>query len=215
MRTDVAIIDYGIGNLFSVRRAFEHVGASVIVTADRAELMAAPRVVLPGVGAFADGMQGLKARGLDQVVLELAAAHRPLLGICLGMQMFASVSEEFGEHQGLGLIPGRVQSIPDTSSAGIKHKIPHIGWAGLTLPELCESWDGSILQGLSPGDDVYLVHSYSVHPDDPRHRLADCDYNGRVVSAAIRRDNITGVQFHPEKSGPVGLKIIRNFVDLE
>lgn len=212
MKADVAIIDYGVGNLFSVRRAFEHVGASVVVTADRTVLMAAPRVVLPGVGAFADGMQGLVARGLDQVVLELAAAHRPLLGICLGMQMFASLSEEFGEHQGLGLIPGRVRPIPDTGSTGLKHKIPHIGWADLTLPALCEGWDGTILQGLAPGDEVYLVHSYSVHPEDPHHRLADCDYNGRIVSAAIRRDNITGVQFHPEKSGPVGLKIIRNFV---
>lgn len=211
MSVDVAVIDYGIGNLFSVRRAFEHVGASVLVTNDPAQLLAAPRLVLPGVGAFADGMKGLQQHGLDQLVHEFVATGKPLLGICLGMQMLATTSEEFGSHSGLNLIPGRVLPIPATKASGEPHKIPHIGWSGLYLPPACSSWDSSILQGLRQGDEVYLVHSFSVHPDDNSHRLADCDYNGRTVSAAIRRNNVFGTQFHPEKSGPVGLRIIRNF----
>lgn len=211
MSIDVAVIDYGIGNLFSVRRAFEHVDANVLVTNDPALLLAAPRLVLPGVGAFEDGMKGLRRYGLDQVVHEFVATGKPLLGICLGMQMLATTSEEFGLHAGLNLIPGRVLPIPATTAAGHPHKIPHIGWSGLQLPAAGGGWEDSILRGLQQGDDVYLVHSFSVHPADERHRLAECDYNGRSLSAAIRRDNVQGTQFHPEKSGPAGLRIIRNF----
>lgn len=211
---DVAIIDYGIGNLFSVRRALEHCGANVVVSRDPQTLLSAPRIVLPGVGAFADGMQGLVERGLDQVVLEFAGAGKPLLGICLGMQMLASVSEEFGEHQGLGIIPGKVLPIPGTTIDGKPHKIPHIGWAELVLPEGRPGWEGSIMEGVKPGDAVYLVHSFSVHPDDRSHCLADCVYNGRVISAAVQKGKVYGTQFHPEKSGPVGLRIIQNFLAL-
>jgi imidazole glycerol-phosphate synthase subunit HisH len=169
---------------------------------------------LPGVGAFADGMSGLIERGLDQVLMEFADTCKPLLGICLGMQMLASISEEFGEHKGLGVIPGRVLPIPKTTTDGLPHKIPHIGWAQLFPPNDRTGWQGSILEGLNLADAVYLVHSFAVHPDDDSHRLADCDYNGRIISAAIRRGNVYGTQFHPEKSGLVGLKIIRNFMAL-
>lgn len=213
MNIDVAIVDYGIGNLFSVYRAFEHCGARILVSDDLQVLLSAPRLVLPGVGAFADGIRRLIDRGLDKVVHEFADSGKPLLGICLGMQMLASVSEEFGEHKGLGIIPGRVMAIPNTGVDGRPHKIPHIGWARLEQPEKAMDWSDSILTGLRSGDSVYLVHSFAVQPDDDAHRLADCNYNGRVISAAVRKGNVYGTQFHPEKSGLVGLSIIRNFLD--
>jgi len=215
MSADVAIVDYGIGNLFSVRRAFERCGASVVVSDDPQVLLAAPRLVLPGVGAFADGMRGLIERGLDKVVPEFTDSGKPFLGICLGMQMLASVSEEFGEHKGFGIIPGRVVPIPKTTIAGKRHKIPHIGWARLERPKCLAGWEGSILEGLSHDDAVYLVHSFAVQPDNGAHRLADCTYNGRVISAAIRKGNVYGTQFHPEKSGDVGLGILGNFLRAE
>jgi glutamine amidotransferase len=210
MSAGVVVIDYGIGNLFSVRRAFEHCGAEVEVSSDPTVLLAAPRLVLPGVGAFADGMRGLIERGLDKIVIEYAASGRPLLGICLGMQMLAGISEEFGEHKGLDVIPGRVASIPRRDPQGNPYKVPFVGWAELRSRGP-EDWRGSILEGLHPGDAIYLTHSYAVTPEDPAHRLAHCLYNGTTVSAAIRKGNVYGVQFHPEKSGPVGLKIIANF----
>jgi len=209
----VAIVDYGIGNLFSVHRAFEYCGANVIISNDPQLLLSAPRLVLPGVGAFSDGMRGLEERGLDKVVLEFARSGKPLLGICLGMQMLASVSEEFGEHKGLDIIPGRVMAIPRTTIDGVPHKIPHIGWSKLLQPAGLSGWQGSILEKLAPGDSVYLVHSFDVRPESESHRLADCDYNGRVISSAIRLKNVSGTQFHPEKSGQIGLKIISSFLN--
>lgn len=211
MSAGVVVIDYGIGNLFSVRRAFEQCGADVAVSDDPAVLAAAPRLVLPGVGAFADGMRGLIERGLDKVVIEYAASGRPLMGICLGMQMLASVSEEFGEHKGLGIIPGRVACIPRMDPEGKPYKVPHVGWAELETGNFAADWRGTILEGLEPGDAVYLTHSYAVTTDDPAHRLAYSRYNGKEVTSAIRKGNVYGVQFHPEKSAKVGLKIIANF----
>lgn len=212
MSVDVAIIDYGIGNLFSVRRSFEYCGARVVVSDNPEVLLSAPRLVLPGVGAFANGMRELTERRLNKVVLKFADSGKPLLGICLGMQMLASISEEFGEYKGLGIIPGRVISIPKTTIAGNPHKIPHIGWSGLLLPDGLSGWQGSILEGLVAGAAVYLVHSFAVQPDCDTYRLADCNYNGQVISAAIRKENVYGTQFHPEKSGLVGLNIIRSFL---
>jgi glutamine amidotransferase len=210
MSAAVSIIDYGIGNLFSVRRAFENCGATVEVSSDPELLASAPRLVLPGVGAFADGMKGLRDRGLDRLVVDYAASGRPLLGICLGMQMLASMSEEFGEHEGLGIIPGRVSSIPRRDASGNPYKVPHVGWSDLES-QSPGAWDGSILAGLENGDAIYLTHSFAVTPADPAHRLAFCKYNGADVTAAIRKGNTYGVQFHPEKSGKVGLRIIANF----
>ena len=213
MSVDVAIIDYGMGNLFSVRRAFEHCGASVIISDDPKVLLRTQRLVLPGVGAFADGMRGLIERKLDKTILAFVDSGRPLLGICLGMQMLASVSEEFGKHKGLNIIPGRVMPIPKTTIEEKPHKIPHIGWSSLLLPDsLSSRWERSILKGLTPGDAVYLIHSFAVYPDDDGHRLADCSYNGRTISSAIQKNNVYGTQFHPEKSGSVGLSIIHNFL---
>lgn len=211
-KAQVALIDYGIGNLFSVRRALETAGADVTVTSESETIESARFVVLPGVGAFSDGMQGLRERNLIDSICRYAATKRPLLGICLGMQMLASVSEEFGEHIGLGLIPGRVLAIPAEDVRGGKHKIPHIGWSALMYAG--SGWSATPLANTTQATPVYLVHSYHVVPDDAQHLLAMCDYGGHPITAAIRKENIFGFQFHPEKSGPQGLQMLRTFLGL-
>ena len=209
---DVAIINYGVGNLLSVRRGLEHCGASVAVTADPDEILSATRVVLPGVGAFADGMAELRRHGLDAVVREVAGKGIPILGICLGMQMLFEESEEFGNTTGLGLIPGCVVPVPSVGIDGLRQKIPHIGWNGLVLPEGRKDWKGTLLQYVVPGEATYFAHSFMVNPASADHRVADCLYGGQPVSAAVGRDNVFGCQFHPEKSGAIGLKVLRRFL---
>ena len=210
----VTVIDYGIGNLLSVARAFEYCGANVVLSDDPKQIASADYLVLPGVGAFADGMAGLRQRNLIEPTNEFSSKNRPFLGICLGMQMMLSTSEEFGNHQGLGLIKGKVTVIPSTDITGAPHKIPHIGWNSLQFPPGISSWEDSILSSTLPGTSVYFVHSFTAAPDSPLNRLADCLYNGRVISAAIRSGNLYGCQFHPEKSGQSGLKILDIFLKL-
>jgi imidazole glycerol-phosphate synthase subunit HisH len=210
--TEVTVIDYGVGNLLSVSRAFEHCGAKVTITADPKSILSAGRVVLPGVGAFADGMAALKAFGLDAVVREVAARRTPLLGICLGMQLLFDESEEFGVTDGLGLIPGRVVNIPSMTTTGESQKIPHIGWNELVLPRDNKSWPAGLLTDITPSEAVYFVHSFMAVPASNSHRLADCVYGGIQIAAAVRRENVVGCQFHPEKSGAVGMKILRRFI---
>jgi glutamine amidotransferase len=209
---EVTVIDYGVGNLLSVSRALEHCGARVIITSDPAAILTSARVVLPGVGAFADGMAALKNKGLDGVVRQVAVAGTPLLGICLGMQMLFDESDEFGATAGLGLIPGRVVHIPATTTNGAPHKIPHIGWSELVLPAECDSWQSGLLADVVPGEAVYFVHSFMAVPASPEFRLADCSYGGIPITAAVQRDNVMGCQFHPEKSGAVGLQILHRFI---
>lgn len=211
----VTVIDYGIGNLLSVTRAMEHCGAEVTLTDSAADVVSADRLVLPGVGAFADGMAGLRERGLVEAIRVYAGTGRPFLGICLGMQMMLDRSEEFGVHEGLGLIPGRVVAIPLTGEDGASHKIPHIGWNELLLPGPEVVWQDTLLAGVTQGDSLYFVHSFTAVPDNPAHRLADCRYNGRLISAVIRSGSLYGCQFHPEKSGTVGLSIVHNFLGIE
>lgn len=209
--SSITVVDYGVGNLFSVRRAIEKCGASVTFAGTAAEIGAAQRLLLPGVGAFQDGMSGLRERGLIDAVRAFADTGRPLLGICLGMQMLLTKSEEFGEHAGLGIIPGRVVAIPATTANGEPHKIPFVGWCELERPAAAE-WSGTVLEDLRPGAAVYLVHSYGAVPDEAGHRLADYDYDGRSISAAIRAGNVSGCQFHPEMSGTVGLSVLARFL---
>jgi imidazole glycerol-phosphate synthase subunit HisH len=213
-KSEVAVIDYGMGNLLSVRLGLEHCGASVKVTAHHGDILSAPRVILPGVGAFADGMAELRSQGLDAVVRKIANRGSPLLGICLGMQMLFDESEEFGTTVGLGLIPGKVVQIPSTTTDGHPQKIPHIGWSTLALNYGPDDREGVLLQDVKPDESVYFVHSYMAMPTDPVHRIADCFYGGVPVSAAIVRDNVFGCQFHPEKSGEVGLEVLRRFLSL-
>ena len=169
---------------------------------------------MPGVGAFADGMKELKRKNLLEPVLHFVSKDRPFLGICLGMQMMLDISEEFGVHKGLGLISGKVTMIPQTGLNGNSHKIPHIGWNGLQMPDSRKSWKGTILEGIEPGKFVYFVHSYAVVPENNIDELAYCRYNGLHLGAAINSGNAYGCQFHPEKSGEVGTRIIRNFLKL-
>ena len=221
---NVAVIDYGVGNLLSVNRALLYCGAQVKVSSDPATILAADRVILPGVGAFANGMAALRANRLDAVVHQVAAAGTPLLGICLGMQMLMESSEEFGATNGLGLIPGQVVQIPGHTTSGEAHKIPHIGWNALVFPPAHPpahppthspkhaSWDGGLLDGITPGEAMYFVHSFMAQPTDPAHRLADCLYGGIAVSASVQRGQVLGCQFHPEKSCEVGLRVLTNFL---
>lgn len=212
--TDVAVVDYGIGNLLSVSRALAHCGANVTVTSNPTSILAASRVVLPGVGAFGDGMAALRANGLDTVVRQVASKATPLLGICLGMQMLFSQSEEFGATTGLGLIPGRVVQIPTQTLTGGFQKIPHIGWNELVPPSHQSVFQDTLFADISAGDAVYFVHSFMAVPDSAKYRAADCIYGGIPISAAVRRDNVMGCQFHPEKSGAVGLAILKRFLAL-
>jgi glutamine amidotransferase len=211
---NVVIVDYGMGNLLSVQRAFEHCGARVIITSSPNAVERAECLVLPGVGAFADGMRELHSRGLVEAIRKFSKTGRSFMGICLGMQMMMDTSEEFGIYEGLALIAGRVSMIPKAGSDGKHHKIPHIGWNNLLLPKNREDWSNTIFQDLSIGESVYFVHSFSVIPENPANDLADCDYNGLCICAAIQEGNVYGCQFHPEKSGPVGLKIIMNFLKI-
>jgi glutamine amidotransferase len=208
---DVVVIDYGVGNLLSVQRGLEHCGAAVTLTADQEQILAAKRVVLPGVGAFANAMQALEQLGLVAVIREVARRQTPLLGICLGMQLLLDESEEFGITAGLGLIPGRVIPVPTQSQLGEPQKIPHIGWSALQLSGAPRGWKGTLMQDNHPGEATYFVHSFMALPANPTNRIADCVYGGHLVAAMIGREQIAGCQFHPEKSGEVGLKILRRF----
>jgi imidazole glycerol-phosphate synthase subunit HisH len=209
---EVVVIDYGAGNLLSVQRGLEHCGAKVILTADPKQITVAKRVVLPGVGAFANAMLALEDLGLVSVILELDRRKIPLLGICLGMQLLLEESEEFGVTAGLGLIPGRVIPVPDRTLSGERQKIPHIGWSELQPSNLAVDWQKTILQDNRVGESAYFVHSFMAIPTDPEYRIADCLYGGHKIPATIGRDQIIGCQFHPEKSGEVGLKILKRFI---
>jgi glutamine amidotransferase len=206
----IHVVDYGVGNLYSVARAIEKVGGEPRLTSDASEIAAADRLILPGVGAFRDGINGLRSAGLDSAVIDFAQSGKPLLGICLGMQMLASKSTEFGEHEGLGLIPGQVRAIPPQAADGSPHKVPFIGWTELA-PVRAEGFRGTALSSTEHDEAVYLVHSFHFVPDDAADLLAVYDYDGVPVTAAVARGNIIGCQFHPEKSASVGLQIIRNF----
>jgi glutamine amidotransferase len=211
-RPEVVIIDYGMGNLLSVQRGLEHCGASVVVSSEPNVILSARRVVLPGVGAFPDAMQELSRRKLLSTVLQVASSGMPLLGICLGMQLLLEVGEEFGETPGLGLIPGRVIPIPEKKGAGLPNKIPHIGWGALYPPDGKSDWRGTILQYVKPGEATYFVHSFMAHPTDQANNVANCLYGDTVVTAVVARANVVGCQFHPEKSGAVGLRVLQQFL---
>lgn len=201
----IAIVDYGVGNLFSLKSSLAMVGGDACITSDVRTLAQADRLILPGVGAFGDARERLRVCGLDEALCVEAARGKPLLGICLGMQLLFEQSLEFGEHEGLGLIPGRVVPMAPLLPPGLK--TPHIGWNVLhkmrTHP---------LLQGVAEGERVYFVHSYFAD-DCEASTLAVTEY-GAELTAAVARDNVMGCQFHPEKSGEVGLAILRAFCGL-
>jgi len=211
-KPEVTVIDYGVGNLLSVKRGLEHCGAVVTISSDAKTILSSSLVVLPGVGAFGNAMEALVALGLVDVILEVFQRQTPLLGICLGMQLLLDKSDEFGSTKGLGIIPGSVIPIPAKTVSGEAQKIPHIGWTSLSVSDSYANWDNTILGNNVSGDAAYFVHSFMATPLDTRHCIADCYYGGHKVVAVIQRDNTIGCQFHPEKSGNVGLNILKNFV---
>lgn len=202
-KNDVILIDAGTGNLRSVQKALESIGANVLRTDDPQKVLTAKQVVLPGVGAFGDFMSGLRARGLEPVIKDIAARGIPLLGICVGMQALFDVGEEMGEHAGLGLLPGRVARFADNLSV----KIPHTGWNQLEVKK-----DALLFAQIDDGAYVYFNHSYYCQPWNSSDVVATTDY-GLQYACAVQRDNIFGVQFHPEKSQSVGLQILKNFLE--
>ncbi len=204
------ICDYGSGNIHNVERALARAGAEVRRCAHGGELAGAKAVVIPGVGAFGDCVDALRSKGFEEPVKELAASGAWVLGICVGMQVLASHSEEFGRHRGLGIIPGAVRLIPGQSASGEVLKRPHVGWSGLHVH--AANRPGSPLADIDERSPVYFVHSYQLVPDDPGHVLAHAPYGGHEIVAAVRSSRVFGLQFHPEKSGFTGLRILKNFV---
>jgi len=201
----IAIIDYGVGNLFSLRSSFHFIGAEACVSSDPDVLRKADRLILPGVGAFADAAAKLRESGLAEVVREEAGSGKPLMGICLGMQMLFERSLEYGEHMGLGLLPGSIVSMEPVIPANFK--VPHIGWNQLYFP--ADKPKHSLFSQAKEGDHVYFVHTYYA-ADCDSVVIANTDY-GAPLTAAVAKENVMGCQFHPEKSGPVGLNILRAF----
>ncbi|WP_438498410.1 imidazole glycerol phosphate synthase subunit HisH [Paenibacillus sp. IHBB 3054] len=201
----VAIVDYGMGNLHSVSKAVERLGYESLVTGDAGEILAASSVILPGVGAFGDAMEQLRSSGLDLVVKEAAAGEQPVLGICLGMQLLFSSSVEYGEHEGLDILPGSVVRFAPRDG----YKVPHMGWNKLSFRQP----QSPLLEGLEEGH-VYFVHSYHAAVGQENDLLAVTDY-GHPVTAVVGRDNVFGMQFHPEKSGELGMKLLGNFLKLK
>ena len=203
----IGIIDYGVGNLFSLRSSFAAIGADVTVSRDPAVLSACERIVLPGVGAFGDAARLLRESGMAELVLSEAAAGKPILGICLGMQLLLEKSFEYGEHEGLGLIKGEIRPIAEVIPQNLK--IPHIGWNALHF----NGKKSPLFRYISEGDFVYFVHSFYGAKCEGSV-IATAEY-GAELTAAVAHENVFGCQFHPEKSGEVGMKILRAFCEKE
>jgi glutamine amidotransferase len=206
----VCILDYGIGNLKSLSNVFSKIEIDVIITSDHKKILSSDYIILPGVGAFANAMEKLKNLNLDEVVVEYINKGKPFMGICLGMQMLFEKSEEFGITKGLGIIKGDVIKIPSKKK---DMKLPHIGWN--TLNSVNDAlWNDSVLTNVRKEDSVYFIHSYCCLPKVNKNIIANTTYEGITLCASVQKDNVLGVQFHPEKSGPVGLKIINNFLKI-
>ncbi len=197
----IAVVDYGMGNLRSVSKALEHVGADVVVTSDKKKIKGADAIVLPGVGAFKDAVRNLKERGLWEVLIDEVAKGKPFLGICLGLQLVFEKSYEFGEEEGFGFIKGKVVKFKLPS----EYKIPHMGWN-----QVIKRKNSALLEGIKEGEFFYFVHSYYVCPEEEDVKLTETEY-GIVFTSAIEKDNIFATQFHPEKSQKAGLKLLENF----
>ena len=214
MTQTITMIDYGGSNIRSVQKAFEYVGAAVEVTAVPDQILRADKLILPGVGAFGTGMAAMRERNLDTAVIEAAQKGIPLLGICLGMQFLFDESDEMGIHKGLGLIPGKATRFPEKLPMAngqlpiVNLKVPHMGWN-----QLEPAWESPLLNGVAANDYAYFVHSYYCAPSEPTTILAWTDY-GFPFASIVAKDNVYGLQFHPEKSQSVGLRIIQNFVEM-
>lgn len=205
------IIDYGYGNLFSLKNALVHIGAEVSVATSPSEIKNARKLILPGVGAFGDGIKELRKRGFEKPILEHVKNGRPLLGICLGMQFLFDWSEEFGQHKGLGLISGVVKRIRPKDK---KRKVPHVGWNTLVFSGGRNNWKDTVITVNKKERYAYFVHSYAGFPKRKSDILAETEYGGSRIVAAVQRGTLCGAQFHPEKSGHDGLVLLKNFLTL-
>ena len=206
----IGVIDYGVGNLRSVANALRHVGAEPVVSDDADTLLACERLIFPGVGAFAYGRQALAAKGLDHVVCEAASAETPLLAICVGMQLLFERSSEFGEHEGLGLIPGEIDAFsPGTASEPVR--LPNVNWLPITPAHQKTDLAERLLADVTAHSRFYFVHSYHAQSANP-YTMAGAQYGGQPFAAAVARGSIFATQFHPEKSGPDGLNMLKKFV---
>ena len=218
-RPRAVIVDYGMGNLFSARQAAERAGLDAVISAAREEVLAADAVVLPGMGAFGDAMAALRELALVEALQSVAVSGRPIMGVCLGMQLLMTRSFEFGEHEGLGLVPGEVRRLSQPLGMdGRRLKVPHVGWNRIHRPlshgavsGSSNRWIGTPLEELSDGEYMYFVHSYHVTPADSHHVLSVSRFGDVEFCSTLIEDNIFGTQFHPERSGPEGLKIYENF----
>ena len=211
----VAIVDYGMGNLFSVKHACDHVGLRGMVTSEKRDILSANAVILPGVGAFGDAMKALEKLDLLGPLREVAESERPLLAICLGLQLLMEESPEFGSHRGLGIVPGHVARFSNLDSAGERFKVPQVGWNRISrvsgdLQATSEAWSTSPLKGISSGEFMYFVHSYYVVPSDSSVVMTTTTYGDGEFCSSLRKRNIFACQFHPERSGGAGLSIYRN-----
>ena len=203
----VAIIDYGMSNLFSVQQACIRVGLQSYITSDKDDILSADAAVLPGVGAFGDAMQQLNGLGLSETIIEFVRSGKPFLGVCLGMQLLFTETEEFGKHKGLGIIQGRVRKFPSQSVKRDKIKVPQIGWNQVYPGPNATLWEKGPMKDTRIGEYMYFVHSFYVDPEDERVVLANTDYEGVTFCSAVQTDNICAFQFHPEKSGEDGIRI--------
>ena len=210
MSKQVVVIDYGIGNVFSVCNALSRIGASPMLSGDPAIIAKAERVILPGVGAFSSAIDNLRSQGLDDAISTFIDSGRPFLGICVGMQVLMERSSEFGTHVGLGYIKGSVERIANIPTKGSKPKIPHIGWAKVNASSNFP--DRNLLAFPSGEKYFYFVHSYMCNPTSRANLLATASYHGGDITAVIGRDNVLGIQFHPERSGPEGLRFLHQFL---
>ena len=215
MTKTISILDYGVGNLFSLRKAFEACGAEVRIINDAVGIKNSDKLILPGVGAFAKAMEELHKRELVEQIKEYALSDKPLLGICLGAQMLMSESHEYGVHKGLDLIKGKVINISDIENKAASYKVPYVAWSELYKSESNITWDNTILSDINIGTTAYFVHSFTFVPDNLENRLADTFYNEVRLCAAIKNENVYGTQFHPERSGKNGLKMITNFINIK
>ena len=210
---EVVIVDYGCGNIQSLERALKKVGVSCEYTSNPKIIKQAQKVMLPGVGSYSTGMDSLEKMNLLEVIKDYVSTGKPLLGICLGMQLLLDYSEEFGRHNGLGIVNGSVtRFMPNDNS-----KVPHTGWNSIEIPcgNDSKSWNDQILTNINPGKDYYFVHSYMVKTNKQSNTLAETSYGGNSFSSIIRNNNVYGCQFHPEKSGQIGSQFLENFINIK